>query len=365
MKCIMEFYDINVNTPADLLSIRDSWTELQKGQDMTVFQSFEWNCLLTERWLADPLHRNCSQIHILYVSDNNRVRLIIPVIHQKTVNIFRRIKGNRDKGIYILGYDTYPDYLNLIYDDTDDVMLDFAFSEIRKRYMYIPIFWDYILSNTVFGRWCEAHADFYFDKISVSIHIPDSKSEYDAKLSKNTRQNIRTAKNRIEKDKRDYRAFIYEKTDDRELLNKLNSMYLKRARTKNKTLDEFLHFIHTCLREKNYNIIEQSMMRMEESFLMLVCIDGETAGYLYGLKDRKAIRIMRNCFDMKYAYYSPMTTAIYDYVIKLIQERSFTELDFTRGTEEYKLKMGGEKTRLISYVNAPSPMTGLYADSFI
>ena len=53
--------------------------------------------------------------------------------------------------------------------------------------------------------------------------------------------------------------------------------------------------------------------------------------------------LMQNCFKMEYAFYSPLFRGTYDFLIKQIQNESknVMQIDFTRGDEPYKYKLGG------------------------
>ena len=64
------------------------------------------------------------------------------------------------------------------------------------------------------------------------------------------------------------------------------------------------------------------MKRMNNSIFVIVKLNDVTVGYLYGLMDNRAIRVMQNCFKMEYAFYSPLFRGTYDFLIKQIQNES-------------------------------------------
>ena len=94
------------------------------------------------------------------------------------------------------------------------------------------------------------------------------------------------------------------------------------------------------------------MKRMNNSIFVIVKLNDVTVGYLYGLMDNRAIRVMQNCFKMEYAFYSPLFRGTYDFLIKQIQNESknVMQIDFTRGDEPYKYKLGGGEMQLHNYV---------------
>ena len=91
---------------------------------------------------------------------------------------------------------------------------------------------------------------------------------------------------------------------------------------------------------------------MKNSVLVVVKLNNETVGYLYGLRDDKAIRIMQNCFKVQYAFYSPLFRGAYDFILNQIKnpQNGINQVDFTRGDEPYKIKLGGGQMPLHHYI---------------
>ena len=92
------------------------------------------------------------------------------------------------------------------------------------------------------------------------------------------------------------------------------------------------------------------MQYMPNSCLIVVYLNSKVTGYLYGLRDGTIIRIMQNCFDEKYKFYSPMFRGTYDFILSCYETCDVTAIDFTRGNEEYKYKLGGIETKLYTYI---------------
>lgn len=49
---------------SDLYEIKGAWNKIEKGNDMTAFQAFDWNCLLFEKWKSDIYNRLFSKCYI-------------------------------------------------------------------------------------------------------------------------------------------------------------------------------------------------------------------------------------------------------------------------------------------------------------
>lgn len=164
---------------------------------------------------------------------------------------------------------------------------------------------DYVRDDTALAAWCKKKGVEDHLTTSAFVELPTTVEEYNAKLSKSTKQNLRTALNRMKKDGYVYELFVHKNIDDDEFINELSTIHAERARIKNRVHDQelihcfsrILHANYEELKNKTYDIIKNSMRRMKNSVLVVVKLNNETVGYLYGLRDDKAIRIMQNCFN--------------------------------------------------------------------
>ena len=100
-------------------------------------------------------------------------------------------------------------------------------------------------------------------------------------------------------------------------------------------------------------LVFDSMKNMENSVWVIAIIDGQIAGYLYGLKDRRSIRIMHNCVDLQFGKYSPMFRGAFDFILQMYEGEKTDEVDLTRGTDSYKYQLGGTGSTLRSYLLFP------------
>ena len=143
-----------------------------------------------------------------------------------------------------------------------------------------------------------------------------------------------------------------------ELRHKMMVIHRKRMVEKNRSNRDIIHrvgaFLRTrliCYQETNNNIVQASMATMKNSVAVLVSLKGNVVGYIYGLKDKNGtIRVLQNSIDENYKFYSPMFRGIYDYIMENCETGELKELDFTRGDEEYKYKLGGQETQLFNYI---------------
>lgn len=349
-----------IKSSDELKEYESVWKKLETGREMTAFQSYDWNVLLVEQWLKFAYNRLLSNICIAEVIENNNTVMLFPLIVQKKSLGIKWL--GRKKGIYFLGIESWSDYMNAIYSEPNNLWFAFAFKEIAKQFPGLDINLNCVRDDTAISIWC-AEKEFQ-DRLTTSVFIdlPESVEAYNQKLSKSTRQNLRTALNRMKKDNYEYEFSVYSNIESDEIINNLCDIHAKRTKVKNKKSKEkldLLHYYskiwHACYVEwhdRKYDIIKNSMKRMNNSIFVIVKLNDVTVGYLYGLMDNRAIRVMQNCFKMEYAFYSPLFRGTYDFLIKQIQNESknVMQIDFTRGDEPYKYKLGGIEMQLHNYI---------------
>ena len=342
----------------DFLELEKYWKMLERGKDMTVFQSFDWNRLLVEQWLSSAFNRILSKLYIyIKFDENNQPCIIVPVFVQKITVGISWI--GRKKGIYLLGDSSYSDYLNFIYSAVNKKELEEMLIKIKQDLSNkkdIPFYLNCIREDTLLYEdlmLCSNNR--YKISKSVYINILENEEEFYKSLSKHTRQNLRTAKNRMKKDEMSYHIEIRKGEQSREFAETLNEIHTMRVRSKNRKqetdilrkISRFFMNKHLEKKQKKYNLIVESMQSNINSFYCVVYMENEIVGYLYGLIDEKAIRIMQNCFKEEYKFYSPLFCGSYDAIVWEINDRKgYNQFDFTRGDEAYKYKLGGRELLL-------------------
>lgn len=354
----MKFEYKIISSEQDMVSLEPMWKELEHGAEMTVFQSYDWNVLLVEQWMKFRYNRRFTKIYIFQVIEDDKVVLIAPMIVQRKSFGIKWL--GRKKGIYFLGIESYSDYMNMIYDHVENSWFDFMLKKISEWFPQLDFKLDYVRDDTALAAWCKKKRVEDHLTTSAFVELPTTVEEYNAKLSKGTKQNLRTALNRMKKDGYVYELFVHKNIDDDEFINELSTIHAERARIKNRVHDQdlihyfsrILHANYEELKNKTYDIIKNSMRRMKNSVLVVVKLNNETVGYLYGLRDDKAVRIMQNCFKVQYAFYSPLFRGAYDFILNQIKnpQNGIDQVDFTRGDEPYKIKLGGWQMPLHHYI---------------
>ncbi len=329
-------------------SIKDSWMALEKGSDMTIFQSYEWNEILLYQYNHQYIRRLYRKIRYVCLSDeNNIIKVIAPLRIKKIIK-----KGKIIREIELFGADSFSDYVNFIYNDVNETYFTEIMSFINNKWRKYKIRWNSIPEKSKLGIALSLRypldTSYYYK--CIYIPIPEN-GNYINMLSKSTRQNYRTAINRMKREGLEFTWRIFDYNIDENLIDKLMDINLERTIEKNG--DEFQKLGRKMVEYINLkfgNIVRRMMSYSNHSWTLVSYLNDDEAGFLTGLRTEDTVYVMMNKVRPKYTFYSPMIVAIIDYIDSLnMGVDKIKIVDFGRGTEDYKYKLGGKEVSLIKY----------------
>lgn len=183
-----------------------------------------------------------------------------------------------------------------------------------------------------------------------------------AGLSSSTRQNIRTACNRLRRDGRTWRLAIAGGGDaatafddplppiDEELYADGLRVYIDRQQTK------YNHAAAVFRSIKRFAYVHvkhdtESLRRNPDALLVMLYVDEEPAAYMGGFvsADRQTIVVPRLAIDARFRFYSPGYVMLNETIRLLKSSSQVRMLDLARGVEKYKLDLGGEIYRTLGF----------------
>lgn len=178
-------------------------------------------------------------------------------------------------------------------------------------------------------------------RVNVTIPLNDSYLNYYAGLTKHTKQNIRTAYNRMKTDNKEFliQYFLWGEIP-KLLLKKLMDVYIQRQKSKyhsNTTIlknEYFLRYFH-------FHTI--ALSKLKSSLYIVLKIDNEIAAFLAGYisRNRDYVLVPRLAINEEFNRYSPGIVLINE-SMKLMEKLGIKHLDLSKGDENYKLAMGGK-----------------------
>jgi len=332
-------YNVRYVKGIHLSQIREDWMALESGEEMTLFQSYQWYQVLLEHYV--PVDTGNYESLYAVVESDGQPCMIAPLWVVK--HTFRLLNH---KGVYMLGRGSFSDYLNLVYRHFDGNAFDYLSNDLARRFgvTYFTIeqlrettsVYRHILANYVVRRNSEYPC--------VGLNLPHSVEDYNRLLSKNSRQNIRTANNRLKKDGKN---LVYN-FDDQEI-DKKRCLAIREAKqlvnySKLPLLYRYKYKILNIFRYHFNSFIP--FISFPESKVMTACDEEGNlrAFFNYGYdSEERCIRVMTAGTDLDFARYSPGMLLMYNFILNSIQEDNLREIDFTRGDEKYKFALGGQQ----------------------
>lgn len=331
-------YTIEIYHYNQIDCLKNDWERLYKGSDMTYYQSYEWYQMLRSYSLKNTfLHEN---IFAVCRNEQKEIEIIAPlwILHHSLFWPFNR------KGVYLLGREGSSDYLNLIYKDFNIEAFNFILQELSKKYHVHTFKFELLKEGTSLYDFIQKKNIVRDHRlISVSLNLPSSEELYLKMLSKSSKQNLRTANNRLKKDNKKIEFALNDMT-----VNKSLCLEIKNSRLKKKNYEpniikaiKNLIFKKLTIRFPNYN----PFLTEVDSHIMSAYCDGELAAFFnYGIDPyRKCVNIMTAGTNELYARYSPGMLLMYEFIKYTINNNNDIKvIDFTRGNEHYKYALGGQ-----------------------
>jgi len=333
----MESFVVDYYSKELFPKLKTSWEVLEKGPDMTCFQSYKWYEMLNGCYVPDDTKDFVSVYAV--VRQNERTVLIAPLWIVK-----RTFGWVNKKGVYFLGREGWSDYLNFIYDTFSGDALLFLLKSVTTKYKVSICRFSEIRQNVMTYKFLSSLNDVIISKPStcVALSLPSTTEEYRMMLSKNARQNVRTAHNRLKKDGIDMTIIYDDNHVDRDKCHGLREQrFIKKFEKRS-----YLRIIKQTIGWRlTYHFHQYLPYYSYDSGHFLTTYHGEElCSFFYYLTDsvHRHILFIAAGINMKYAKYSPGIVSLNAFINKHIELKEYDVIDFTRGDEPYKYAVGGK-----------------------
>lgn len=326
---------IKIELVKEIDEIKDLWNRcVDSNNDFSVFQTFEWN-----KTVCKTLSFKLGVKSRFIVIDS---KLIIPLeINTKT------------KSIHILGYSRNSDFLSFIYSELDFDTYKFSIDAIKHVYPEYVIHLNRIHEDSAMVKYIKKN-DFFKEQMTNCVRINvDFQEDFLEKLSKNTKQNIRTAKNRIAKNNKHYKVNIKNQVFDKRKSIELLVMYRKRLLEKNSFIFlkrvkiKLITFFIRTFGFDHFDVLSL-YSKSNEVYVSEIVIDEKLVAYFQGIQHKGVMYVLRAATNEHYRYYSPGQILLLDSINSL--DKRIKVFDLTRGDEDYKIRFGGEIYKSYSFI---------------
>ncbi len=321
--------------------LKNEWNKLyEQGKSIwnySIYQSYEsaliqeksyyWN---PRRWRYTPLFIYCKVRQegfpasyvggvILPLAVDSRKRVLTSYYCYSQNEYIDLVTNISDANIlYLVFKECLNDYSDYI----------FHFSNLQEKGAMASLFVD----TLKFNRSCK--------DTCVYIPIEDDYNSYYHSLSKHQRQNLRTAYNKFQKERIDWRLMEYDCNSPipNYDLRKLEIMYNNRYIEKNKKkINLFRRILHKKA-DSLYRLLHES----NKAVFFVLYIGNEPAAYVAGFfsDNSEKFIVPRLSISNQYRRYSVGIILINE-IIKNLIPRSLKVFDLAGGSEPYKYAMGG------------------------
>ncbi len=178
------------------------------------------------------------------------------------------------------------------------------------------------------------------ESVNINLDPFNNYAEYFKSLSKSVRQNLRTAKNRIQKDGAQFSLQVFNgKEVTRKDFNSMINVFLNRHECRYGTPSTVL--LKWYYRHFDYYF--NSIKKDESTKIAFLRIDNRIAAFFIGFYDKncKSVFIPRLAISDIFSRYSPGYLLVSEY-IKICFDCNIRNVDLLSGTEKYKFDLGGK-----------------------
>lgn len=347
---------ISTFSPENFTELEKYWKPLEDGNDMTVFQQYDWYVNINQLYLNERFLNHFRECVYIVVLDGDKPVMIAPIqVIKVGVNIYYKNSIGQNRGFYLIGRNGYSDYLNFIYKDFSEQAAQMVFSYLKEHYHYKNCYFDIVLENTALYRYIHEHFRIQNNMkcYCAEIKLPETFEEYRKKLSKSTRQNIRTAFNRQKKNGIELHHELILETDE-QLSEILYEIREKRLGKKQSAITDHLPFYGKAYYEfrrlyRKYLCSEHDVLKNNCNPWCFLVKDGDRiAGYFWGIHDiyKKVYYVILAGVEPDYAWYTPTVSHFYAFLEELYENglnHEYAVFDFTRGGEKYKHDIGADE----------------------
>lgn len=333
--------------------LEPQWKELQKGYDMTWFQTYDWYKIVNRHFIAEKKKALFRKGTYILLTDDNDTPLMIAPIQIIKAGAYYKGLGIR-KGFYFIGRQGFADYLNFIYNDFKAEYLTEIFNYLKKTYSLSFFCFENISSK------CKSHAflkDYNnaacIDSLCMSIELPDDYNDYYKKFTQNMRHGINQAHHRMERDGLSFSYEIVHHIDD-DLAEKLDAIRLERLKKKQ---DEYYASltgkakIYTKLRDFIVNKTSSPIDILKETdecwCIISKCNDEDIAAFFYFMykPENRTLYSVWLGTNERYNRYKPGMTQLIDFIENEINsgKPNVDFVDLTRGNERYKYDLKADE----------------------
>lgn len=331
--------NISFESRTSIRQLKKVWKELIDEHEGKIYLTWSYNraCFVLFRIqniIRSVIKRKISEKAVFFTGrEDNRIVFIFPAV-----------TDSENKKIYFLAsqYSSGSGYNDFISGDVDKQKIWEQFTEYLK-----DNYPGYTLSLHDIEE-TSAIPDIVKERPCVRIDLNQKHSvgesvysEWYESLSKNARQNLRTAYNRINTDGKNYRLLTQLDVPFK-LKWKLYLIYRKRSsQINNEELIESVGFFKKIrlFFDMQFNIVFYLLNRNRRFETVILLLDDRVSAFMVTVREKESVTVPKLAIDTVFSRYSPGCVLISEYIKSSGGLNS--SIDLSRGKETYKTTLGG------------------------
>lgn len=339
-------------SPKEFDKIESAWKALEKGVEMTWFQTYEWYKIVNKHFIMEKKKAPFRFGTYVLLSDDDGKPLMIAPIQVVHIGFYVKRVGLR-KGFYFIGRQGFSDYLDFVYDEFKDEYLGEILTFLKNKYKMDFFCFENISSKVSSYKYLKNIKDVeQTDSLCMSLDVPDDYDTYHAKWTQNMRHGINQAYHRMEKDNIEITYEIVHSVDEKLAadLNLLRSQRLKKKQdeafnalpTTGKIYTVFYDFLIKHI-TKPVDIMNET----ENCWCLISRCNGELGAFYYFeyKPENKTLYSVWLGTNKKYNRYKPGLTQLTQFIKDEIERGKphVETIDLTRGNERYKYDLKADE----------------------
>jgi hypothetical protein len=330
METIQITYYTNFNEVSSL------WDAIFQRTSKSYFFSTDWHNVVKEFYKNTVITKATTSL-IYFSAKENEVNSVVGFFYVTNLLGKKTLKFT-----HLLGPSDYYDFIysnNVSEDFIEKIMY-----QIVKDMQVSEISFSNVKSDAKLFLVLKKQPTFQLQPLDcVNIHLKSSFEEYLNGLSKNVKQNLRTANNRIAKNNIDKEITFFTQKEAHLIdFKELKNIYKRRSSHKKKsvTLKSKIYAFLDDPFQKEMDMFDLKSIKTTDFVLGILKLDHEIGAYFFGLKTEKGIEINRVAINDAFKFYSPGMVLLSEFIKNCIDEE-YEYLDLTVGDEKYKYDLGG------------------------
>lgn len=307
---------MEIKTYNKIDDLKSIWNEIYKKSKQCPILEFDfvknWNKTLKQK---KALILKRGKIKYYVGIENGKAVMILPMIKY----------GNTLESVYLL------DYFDVLSEENIEPEKVKEFINKISETTACKILFNHVNENSVIvNTFKEAIKKDKFEECSVILLNPSSSQKFDEfynKLSKNTRQNIRTMYNRISKDGIEFSLLEIDKSNYKKHQKTLKKLYVERRKNRYKNIGFILRTLY-----KHKEPILDTLSKLDFFKGYAIQINGKIVSYLAGTEKDGVLYVPRLVIGGEYSRYSTGILLL----CEIIKNSSLKYIDLSTGSEDYK-----------------------------